>query len=245
MIFLQVILAIFANRQNIIPELMKVLSDQKIVDSWKKNGSPWIEAIRKGEIESRVKTTNQAIVDAVIKQSPKVVLDIGCGEGWLVRELTKTGIDALGVDVVPELINYAIDQGDGRYKILSYEDISYDILKEKYDVIAANFSLLGNESVTEIFKKVSPMLEDRGYFIVQTIHPITSVCNQDYKDGWRNGNWDGFNELFTDPAPWYFRTIETWRSLFLTNGFILDQTLEPLNIETETTLSIIFVGRQG
>ena len=86
---------------------MKKYPEQQIVASWHKNVTPWIAAIHKGEIESRVLVTNKAIIDAIVSRSPKTLLDIGCGEGWLVRELTGRGIDALGVDVVPEFIAFA------------------------------------------------------------------------------------------------------------------------------------------
>lgn len=222
---------------------MNTLSDEKIVESWKKNVSPWIAAIRNGEIDSRVQTTNEAIFKAVSNTSPKSVLDIGCGEGWLVRELTKAGFDTLGIDVVPELISAAIKEGAGRYKVLTYEDISYDVLNEKYDVVVSNFSLLGHESVTNIFSKLPSILADSGYFIVQTIHPIISNGEAEYKDGWRKGTWDGFNKMFTDPAPWYFRTLDSWKSLFVENGFTLERIEEPLSLRTGTAASIVFIGR--
>ena len=103
---------------------MEKFTDQKIIDSWKKNVQPWVTAICEGEIESRTLVTNKAIVDAVIERAPKTVLDVGCGEGWLVRELGKVGIDALGIDVIPELIEFAQTKGGGRFKLLSYEDLS-------------------------------------------------------------------------------------------------------------------------
>ena len=62
-------------------------SDAKIIESWEKNARLWTDAVRKGQIESRRKVTNQAIVDAILCRSPRSVLDIGCGEGWRGREL--------------------------------------------------------------------------------------------------------------------------------------------------------------
>jgi hypothetical protein len=66
---------------------MKILNDAMITDSWTNNTDPWTVAVRSGEIESRRLVTNQAIIDAVRSRSPRTGIDIGCGEGWLVRAL--------------------------------------------------------------------------------------------------------------------------------------------------------------
>jgi len=81
--------------------------DRTIIDSWGKNASPWTAAVRGGEIESRILVTDQAIVDAVMCCSPDSVLDLGCGEGWLVRELASRVTRAVGVDVIPALTSQA------------------------------------------------------------------------------------------------------------------------------------------
>lgn len=57
------------------------LSDGKIVDSWKHNASPWKNAVRGGEIESRRLVTDQAVLNAVLGCKPSTVVDLGCGEG--------------------------------------------------------------------------------------------------------------------------------------------------------------------
>jgi len=87
------------------------LSDARIVDSWKKNAAAWTDAVRQNQIESRTLVTNQAIVDAVLSRLPRTVLDVGCGEGWLVRSLAEHNIRAIGVDVVPSLIEKASRAG--------------------------------------------------------------------------------------------------------------------------------------
>lgn len=220
----------------------KPLSDEKILVSWNKNVKPWISAIREGEIESRVAVTNQTIIDAVVERNPKKVLDLGCGEGWLVRELEKRDINTLGVDGVQALIDYCHEQGIGRFKCLPYESFSINTLNEQFDVVVCNFSLLGNESVNHLFQQIPAVLNKKGAFIVQTLHPLTSSGDDNYKDGWRQGSWAGFSSDFCDPAPWYFRTLESWKQLFADNGFKLEKILEPLNPKIKAVISIVFIG---
>lgn len=221
---------------------MTKYSDLKIIESWKTNVAPWVSAIRNNEIESRLLITNNAIINAVIESEAKSVLDVGCGEGWLVRELETLGIFSLGVDVVPEFIDSALEEGNGRFKTIPYENLSYETLNEKFDVVVCNFSLLGKESVIDLFENIPFLLNEGGSFIIQTIHPVVGCGDREYKDGWREGSWVGFSDKFKDPAPWYFRTLETWKQLFITNGFTPKKIIEPFNQKTQTPASIIFVG---
>ncbi len=221
---------------------MQKFSDKIIISSWIKNVKPWITAIREEEIESRQLVTNKAIIDAVTEISPLTVLDVGCGEGWLVRELTRSGIKCLGIDAVPEFIKYAQNEGDGKYKLVSYEELSFDNVKEKFDILVCNFSLLGHKSVIHLFHEAPSLLNENGSILIQAIHPISACGERQYEDGWREGSWAAFSNEFSDPAPWYFRTLESWKALFMENGFLLKKTLVPLNPKTQNPASIIFVG---
>jgi 2-polyprenyl-3-methyl-5-hydroxy-6-metoxy-1,4-benzoquinol methylase len=222
---------------------MSEFSDEKILESWHQNAKAWINSIEHHEIESRILVTNKAIVDCILDKKPLNVLDIGCGEGWLSRELNNFGIQTLGIDAVPELIDEATKKGKGNFKLLPYEGISNANIHEKFDVAVCNFSLIGNESVKKIFKNLPELLTKNGYFIIQTIHPILGCGDSAYQDGWRKGSWKGFSDSFTNPAPWYFRTLDTWINLFVTNGFIINSIIEPINPKTKSIASILFVGK--
>ena len=217
------------------------LSDAKIVESWQRNATPWTAAVREDQIESRRLVTNQAIIDAVLGRSPKTILDIGCGEGWLARALSKHGIRAIGVDVVPELIEEARRGGGGDFRVVSYEEIAAGKLDAEVDVAIANFSLIGEESVENLLASVPSLLTPRGALIVQTLHPVVATGDQPYRDGWRSGSWTGFSEHFTDPAPWYFRTLESWIALLGASGFHLRELREPVHPATGKPASVIFI----
>ena len=221
---------------------MKLLSDAKVVDSWGKNASPWITAVREGQIETRELVTNRAIVDAILSRSPQSVLDIGCGEGWLARELVAMGIHVVGVDVVPGLIEQAQGAGGGDFLVASYEEIAAGQLRVWVDTAVCNFALLGKESVEGLFQAAPALLNPPGSFIVQTLHPVVACGDASYQDGWREGSWAGFSSDFTDPAPWYFRTLESWITLFTASGFRLLEMREPLYPKTQKPVSVIFIA---
>ena len=218
---------------------MKQSPEKMILYSWRKNISPWIRAIRGQEIESRLLVTNRVIVDTVTGASPKKVADIGCGEGWLVRELVRDGIDCLGIDAMQEFVDFARNEGEGRYVALSYDQLSPETIGETFDVLVCNFSLFGNESVSEFFRIAPSLLNSRGSLIVQTLHPGV----EGKPDGWTEGSWCGFNAEFCEPAPWYYRSMDSWKALFSNAGFESLEIREPSNPRTSLPASAVFVGK--
>ena len=217
-------------------------SDAKIVDSWRRNAAPWTTAVREGHIESRALVTDQAIVDAVLGRSPRSVLDIGCGEGWLVRALAARGVHAIGVDVVPELIAAARRAGGGDFRVAAYEDIGDVMGGVAVDVAVANFSLLGKESVEDVVRRAPAWLAPGGALVIQTLHPLVAGGDAPYEDGWRTGSWAGFGAEFSDPAPWYFRTVESWVRLLVGSGLRLLELREPLHPTSRRPASVVFVA---
>jgi SAM-dependent methyltransferase len=200
-----------------------------------------VSAVREGEIESRLLVTNRAIVDVVRSLGPATGIDIGCGEGWLVRALD--GIAMIGVDVVPGLVDAARQAGGGDFRTMSYEEIAQGRLNLALDVAICNFSLLGQESVEGVFRAAPSFLRPGGALVVQTMHPVVACGDAPYRDGWREGSWAGFNDGFTDPPPWYFRTLGSWIALYARHGLRLQELREPLHPKTGKPASLILIGQ--
>jgi 2-polyprenyl-3-methyl-5-hydroxy-6-metoxy-1,4-benzoquinol methylase len=219
--------------------------EAQIIRSWYTNAKPWASAIQSGSIRSRKLVTDRAIIEAVLNVSPRRVLDLGCGEGWLARALSSLGLEVTGVDVVPELIAEARRLGGGEFHLQAYDAIvNRQWGGGPFDAAVCNFSLLGKESVELTIGAIGDYLNAPGYLIVQTLHPVTACGDSRYQDGWRPGNWLGFSSEFRDPPPWYFRTLESWISLLRSSRFEVIECREPTAPDGVLPASVIFVGKR-
>ncbi|MES2777155.1 MAG: methyltransferase domain-containing protein [Bacteroidota bacterium] len=217
--------------------------EKHILDTWHQNAGPWIDAISNNEIESRNLVTNQAIVNAVTSLHPKNIWDIGCGEGWLCRAFQQAGIETFGTDAIPALIASASAKG-GEYAAATYQQIidhSFAPTK-KFEAVVFNFSLFGNEMVETLLKEIHHHIFQHGYLVIQTLHPHSACGTGAYEDGWREGSWTGFSEAFSNPAPWYFRTMEGWVKLLHGCGFQLQSIKEPIHPQTKKPASLILIA---
>ena len=215
-------------------------SDAQVLDAWSRNADPWVGAVRGGEIASRVLVTNAAIVDAVRARAPRTGVDLGCGEGWLVRALPE--VEMVGVDAIPGLVEAARAAGGGEFRLMSYEEIAQGRLDLAADVAVCNFSLIGKEAVEGLFRAAPSYLRKGGALIVQTVHPLAACGEQPYVDGWRDGSWAGFGSEFRDAPPWYFRTVGSWVALFAGHGLRIVAMREPVHPETGKPVSLVLVG---
>jgi 2-polyprenyl-3-methyl-5-hydroxy-6-metoxy-1,4-benzoquinol methylase len=214
--------------------------------TWNRNAGQWTRSVREKRIPSRVAGTDQAIIDAVRALSPGRVVDVGCGEGWLVRRLTENpGCETVGIDGSAQLIADArAIHEDGDYRVLSYEDIvaQPDALAGPYDAAVCNFALLGDD-LAPILGALKQSLSPDGALLIQTVHPRSACGDEPYVDGWREETFAAFGADDWAPMPWYFRTIESWRNVIAAAGLHVTACREPLDADSQQPLSVIFLCR--
>jgi len=229
---------VFKSRDTAMPS-----PESSLLQSWHANADAWIEAIRSGAIESRQQVTDQAIVLAIMGRQPQRVLDLGCGEGWLLRALADRGIEAVGVDGDARLIEAARLAGAARVHVASYEalvDGKVDIGRD-YNLVCANFSLL-HQDIIPLLAAMNALLVPTGVVVIQTLHPW-SVAAGDYQDGWREESFAGFKGQW-QPMPWYFRTLSSWLNALDMAGFQLAGLQEPQHPQSPVPQSLLMVAER-
>lgn len=214
--------------------------EQAILKSWDTNADAWTQAVRNREIESRNRVTNQAIINAILAQNFQSLLDVGCGEGWLIREIANTRPSAtlgdyVGIDGSEDLIRHAqkLDP-QNTYLNLTYQTLNTKTLPRRFDLIVCNFSLFGKKSVDDLLIQLKTLLTANGTILIQTLHVA------DETTGWQTGSWQGFSDQFSDPAPWYKRNHQAWLQTFEQAGLVVCHDHKTQHPDTLQTCSVIF-----
>lgn len=218
---------------------------EQLIRSWNANAVAWTKTVRSGGIASRKAATDAAIVSSIVGRRPRRVLDIGCGEGWLVRRLAQEpGCATVGLDGCASLIAAAraSDPG-GDYRDLTYAEFiaNPDAVAAGVDVAVFNYALLESRAV-DLLSSAASRLAPGGVVIVQTLHPWASAGGS-YRDGWRTEDFSAFassDEVWA-PMPWYFRTLESWLTLISDAGLALETLREPAG-DNGAPLSLLMVA---
>lgn len=218
----------------------KSLSTDLLLESWRQNAEAWTRSVREGRIESRRAATDAAIVSAVLARKPARVLDAGCGEGWLARELARYGIEVTGFDGCEPLIAQAQAAGGGRFLTYSYEQFIRDPLAvgASFDVAVFNFALLG-EAVAKVLRAATAVLNPSGVILIQTLHPCFIATDERYEDGPREEHFSGMGEGYQSAMIWRYRTLGSWIGEVRRAGLIVMELEEPLNTQTGRPYSMI------
>ena len=141
-------------------------------------------------------------------------LDLGCGNGWVVRSVLKNKLCdlAVGIDGAKQMIANAKKRG-GNAKYI-YEDINFFDSSDKYDLIHSMEVLYYLDDPSEIIKRISDSwLNNDGRLIVGIDH---------YYENTDSHSWQekvGTRMLMLKESEWVnifetagFNQVESWRS---------------------------------
>ncbi len=216
-----------------------------LLRSWTINARAWTTAVREQAIPSRRVATDAAIVSACARvlhgRQDLRALDVGCGEGWLTRELVRLGAHATGVDGSAPLVDAARAAGGGAdYACVTYAQLQADpgVVEGPFDLIICNFALL-DDRAADLLAALARRLPASGVILVQTVYPWAAVGEEPYADGWRTEHWGSFEGAFAAPMPWYFRTVGSWIAAAREAQLVVDRLEEPVHPESGKPLSLL------
>ena len=213
--------------------------DETLARSWEANAVNWTRVVRDGLIPSRSAGTDEAILSAIAEYAPRRLLDIGCGEGWLIRAATgRTGCAAVGIDGAAALIAAArAADPASRYLRMDYDIFTarnVDEIGADFDVAVFNYALFA-EDIAPLLRAAAARLAPDGVIIIQTLHPAGQGA-----DGWRTEDFSTFAGGDWAPMPWYCRSMASWRAAIAAAALEVRDMREPKSTDGRV-LSLLIV----
>jgi len=115
--------------------------------------APWFPLGSGVDAKRFTEGKHPSIIKEIIGKGAKV-LDVGCGEGWLVGFLRETGVEAYGIDYSPEAVEFGYEKAKPFLNIGSAESLPYS--DNQFDIVIARelFEHLTFEQAKKVFAEM-------------------------------------------------------------------------------------------
>jgi trans-aconitate methyltransferase len=173
----------------------------KLFDVWANTG-------RSEDMEKGHGTTVNQFLDKLSLKENFTFLDIGCGNGWVVRKISQKSscIKAVGIDKSKMMIKNAKSKTLSEKENYFVTDLETWHTKEKFDVIFSMESLYYSVPMESALAKVFKLLKKNGVF----------YCGTDfYSDNHLTTRW-----VKDMNVPMDLRSEKEWKQMFRNVGFV-------------------------
>lgn len=151
-----------------------------LAEAWDAEAESWIAWARKPGHDSYWKF-HRDIFRTFLPAPSGRVLDVGCGEGRLPRDLKSWGYDAVGLDASPVLINAARESDPGgEYAVADAAELPYP--DATFALVTAFMSLQDIDRYEQAIAEMARVLVVGGYLCLSIVHPLASAGEFDGRE---------------------------------------------------------------
>jgi SAM-dependent methyltransferase len=142
-------------------------------DAWEEQASNWVAWARAPGHDSYWRFHRDRFL-ALLPPPPASVLDVGCGEGRVPRDLRARGYEVIGIDASPTLIEHAreADPG-GDYRIADAAQLPF--ADASVLLVTAMLSLHDMDDMAGAVGEAARVLARGGRLCAAVVHPINSA----------------------------------------------------------------------
>jgi SAM-dependent methyltransferase len=206
---------------------------------WETSAEGWLEIQGDDGDWLRKWVLDDLIFDLCTQSCPRLLLDVGCGDGRFARKLEAAGVRVVGVDPIHRFLQRAHGLGDGEFVRSVAEKLPF--LDEMFDLVLSYVTLVDMPDYRSAIREMARVLLAGGRIVVATISPFTSSTNGWVKDEEGRKLFfpvDRYLEETEQTLAWkgiqivnYHRPMSAIMEGFLSCGLILEHYLEPRPIE--------------
>lgn len=184
------------------------------------------------------------------------VCDLGCGQGWLTRELARKGAVMTGIDLSGQLLTIARQYEEQELLRIVYRQRDAQhvemFAEGEFDGCVCIWSLADIPDHQAVFQSMRRLLKPGGWLIFALTHPCFEAPDARWitlDDNKRARAVHAYNsEIFWKSERGgvrtrvgaYHRTLSTYLNTLVSTGFVFEQMVEPVAAGREVP-SILFV----
>lgn len=151
------------------------MQDQPVslAEKWDAEAESWIAWARKPGHDSYW-TFHRDVFRTLLPPPAGRVLDVGCGEGRLPRDLKSWGYGVAGVDASPKLIAAAREADpNGEYEVADAAQLPFP--DRAFALVTAFMSLQDVDRYEQAIREMARVLVDGGYLCAAITHPMQTA----------------------------------------------------------------------
>jgi len=175
---------------------------RKTFDKWAQNGRAELMEIEHGKNVLK-------FLQTISFDKPFTFLDVGCGNGWVVRKIAKEKNckKSIGIDKSKKMIQEAIKKISLKNEEFIHTDIESLKYRGKFDFIFSMESLYYADSIEIALEKIFKILKPGGQFF----------CGTDfYTDNKATARWANIMKI-----QMHLHSKNEWKKFFQNTGFIV------------------------
>lgn len=142
-------------------------------DAWEAEAARWVAWARRPGHDSYWRFHRDRFIE-LLPDPGGLVLDVGCGEGRLPRDLKARGYEVVGIDASPTLIAHARRADpDGDYRVADGAAIPFP--DGSVAMVIAFMSLHDIDDMDGAVREIARVLRSGGRACIAVVHPINSA----------------------------------------------------------------------
>jgi SAM-dependent methyltransferase len=142
-------------------------------DGWESEAGNWAHFAQPGHDWAHELINRPALL-RLLPPPAGPVLDLGCGEGRLSRDLRARGYAVTGVDAAPTMVRLAAAHQD-RQPVALADAAALPFRDESFDLVVAYMSLHDIDAMPETIGEAARVLRPAGHLVAAIPHPVNSA----------------------------------------------------------------------
>lgn len=170
------------------------------------------------------------------------VIDVGCGAGFLTRELACRSAEVVGVDISAKSVEYAVERWGAtpnlRFYLTSIEEYAQRAERPGFGLAVCNMTLMTVLDLDNVVKSVARLLKSGAHFVATITHP----CFWPRYWGYVDEDWFDYSREIAIESDFRIslescdglvtthihRPLERYFAVLARAGFFIDELQEPL-----------------